>query len=179
MMDLCIQDSKKKCVRHGIWKLRVHTFQPQNLLSDHLSILTQVARIRFPPPASYFFNLRENFFGKTGVWGRSPGQGTFFDIQVKKQQICSEISSIFKRVNLRKFFNRRNLMLRKKILIGADIDSAAKYGRNERQFWRAWLFGLLNWVRLHFFSDIPCQLVIRLTINGGSGAGPPENVRTS
>ena len=38
MMDLCIQDSEK-CVRHGIWKLRVHTFQPQYLLSDHLSIL--------------------------------------------------------------------------------------------------------------------------------------------
>ena len=38
MIDLCIQDSKKG-MRHGIWKLRVHTFQPQYLLSDHLSTL--------------------------------------------------------------------------------------------------------------------------------------------
>jgi len=38
MMDLHIQDSEK-CVRHGIWKLKVHTFQPQYLLSDHLNIL--------------------------------------------------------------------------------------------------------------------------------------------
>ena len=35
MMDLCIQDSEK-CVRHGIWKLRVHTFQSQYLLSDRI-----------------------------------------------------------------------------------------------------------------------------------------------
>ena len=38
MMDLCIQDSGK-CVRYGIWKLRVHTFPFKYLLSDHLSIL--------------------------------------------------------------------------------------------------------------------------------------------
>ena len=37
-MDLCDQNSKK-CVRHRIWKLKVHAFQFQNVLSDHLSLL--------------------------------------------------------------------------------------------------------------------------------------------
>ena len=38
MMNLSNQVSEKR-VRYGIWKLRAHTFQPQYLLSDHLSIL--------------------------------------------------------------------------------------------------------------------------------------------
>ena len=54
MMDLCIQDSKKG-VRHGIWKLRVHTFQPQNLLSDHLSILKWFLLISVPNEFIYHF----------------------------------------------------------------------------------------------------------------------------
>ena len=37
-MHLCIQASKK-CVRHGIWKLKVHAFQFQNVLSSHISAL--------------------------------------------------------------------------------------------------------------------------------------------
>ena len=54
MMDLCIQDSEKG-VRHGIWKLRVHTFQPQNLLSDHLSILKWFWVISVPNDLIYHF----------------------------------------------------------------------------------------------------------------------------
>ena len=54
MMDLCIQNSKKG-VRHGIWKLRAHTFQPQYLLSDHLSILKWFWLISVPNDFIYHF----------------------------------------------------------------------------------------------------------------------------
>ena len=54
MIDLCIQDSKKG-VRHGIWKLRVHTFQHQNLLSDQLSILKWFRLISVPNEFIYHF----------------------------------------------------------------------------------------------------------------------------
>ena len=36
-MNLCNQVSRK-CLRRGIWKLNTHTFQFQDVLSDHLSI---------------------------------------------------------------------------------------------------------------------------------------------
>jgi len=54
MMDLCIQDLKKG-VRHVIWKLKVHTFQPQYLLSDHLSILKWFWLISVPNDLIYHF----------------------------------------------------------------------------------------------------------------------------
>ena len=59
MMDLHIQGSEK-CVRHGIRKLKIHTFQLQYLLSDHLSILKWFWAISVPNELihtflSYFF----------------------------------------------------------------------------------------------------------------------------
>ena len=59
MMDLCIQDSEKG-VRYGIGKLRVHTFQPQNLLSDHLSILKWFWV--FSVPNEFIYHFYGTFF---------------------------------------------------------------------------------------------------------------------
>ena len=71
-----------------------------------------------------------------GIRGRSPREK--FDIQMLKTKFLAKynkfyeydveddgkISPMFKWVIFRKFFNRRNLMLRKNFKIGIDIDSA-------------------------------------------------------
>ena len=71
MMDLCIQDSEK-CVRCGIWKLRVHTFQFQYELSDHLK---RVDTFQGPTPVPE----------KIGWSIRSYFKGNFFILQSNKQ----------------------------------------------------------------------------------------------
>ena len=49
--------NKRSCNngRHGIWKLRVHTFQWQYVLSDHLSILKWFWLISVPNEIIYHF----------------------------------------------------------------------------------------------------------------------------
>ena len=96
MVDLYIQDLEK-CVWHGIWKLRVHSFQFQYSLSDHSNVLTQVARIWFPsPPLIFFFrvdkfsiNLQKNF---RELRSRTP---TLFKRFYKIQVFHSENIKIF------------------------------------------------------------------------------------
>ena len=72
MMDLCIQRSKK-CVRHDIGKLRVHTFPPQYVLTRVIlinwSILINLLRkslkqkiIQFILPILAYLSEFERFF---------------------------------------------------------------------------------------------------------------------